>query len=226
MRKFFTKNKWYIIGGAAIFTLAIIIAAAKKSVKARIKNKNPKKILFVGDSLTDIDFKGSPTYTYPMKIEKKRPDLDIDVLAEGGMRTKWMIDNLPNQLKQKKYDRVYIYGGLNDAYSQVKVDTAIENNQKMVDMINEAGADAFIILGYNIDGIQTLDKIKPTKYVTTVEAFIPLIAKYKEFQKRLPKEIKNANFVPIINVDGMTTDGTHITNKAHEIFADKIIATI
>lgn len=222
-----TKFVVYALGGALFLT--VIYFAAKnlfKGKKTPLKNKNPKKLLFIGDSLTDIDYNGKPTYTYPMKIQQKRPDLQVDVLAKGGERTKWMLDNLPNQLKGKKYDRVYIFGGLNDAYSQVTVDTAIRNNQSMVDLINQAGADAFIILGYNIDGIQTLDRIKPTRYVTTVEAFIPLIAKYKEFQKRLPNEIKNANFVPIINVDGMTTDGTHITGKAHDIFADKIIQTI
>lgn len=222
-----TKIVVYALGGALFLT--VIYFAAKnlfKGKKTPLKNKNPKKLLFIGDSLTDIDYNGKPTYTYPMKIQQKRPDLQVDVLAKGGERTKWMLDNLPNQLKGKKYDRVYIFGGLNDAYSQVTVDTAIRNNQSMVDLINQAGADAFIILGYNIDGIQTLDRIKPTRYVTTVEAFIPLIAKYKEFQKRLPNEIKNANFVPIINVDGMTTDGTHITGKAHDIFADKIIQTI
>jgi lysophospholipase L1-like esterase len=221
------KIALYLIGGA-LFVSVIYLAAKNlfKGKKTPLKNKNPKKLLFIGDSLTDIDYKGKPTYTYPMKIQQKRPDLQIDVLAEGGEITKWMLDNLPNQLKRKKYDRVYIFGGLNDAYSQLTVDTAIRNNQSMVDLINKNGADAYIILGYNIDGIQTLDRVKPTRYVTTVEAFIPLIAKYKEFQKRLPNEIKNANFVPIINVDGMTTDGTHITGKAHEIFADKIISTL
>ena len=122
-----------------------------------INNTNPKKILFIGDSHTSIKTKDGKavTYTFPniLKKELEPEGYTIDVLALGGMTTQWMLDNLPKQLSGKKYDRVYIYGGANDAMnSSIKLEKALENIQKMVDLSRENGADVFVNQGYIIEG--------------------------------------------------------------------------
>ena len=216
---FYSKNKWYIIGGLGILGLGVLTAFLLESFKL-IKNRNPKKILFVGDSIS------TGASTYPAKIKSRRSDLDIDVVAQGGKRTDWMLDNLRDKLDTKKYDRVYIYGGVNDAFSSVKIPTIYQNLQSMVDLINKNGADAFIIEGYVVDGFMDLSKFKPSKYVTDVNDFIPIIAKYKDYQSGISKNIKNASFVKPINLGDRTGDGIHPNQEGQEIITEKILSTL
>ena len=69
------------------------------------KNKGTtKNILFIGDSITV-----SP-YSYPKIIEKNNPSLKIDVLAKGGMATKWMLQNLPAQLSTHSISEGRLFG--------------------------------------------------------------------------------------------------------------------
>jgi lysophospholipase L1-like esterase len=215
---FFQKYKWYILGGLGLVGLGVLTAMATSV--SRLKNRKPKKILFVGDSIS------TGSSTYPAKIQKQRSDLDIDVLSKGGMRTSWMLDNLKDKLASNKYDRVYIYGGVNDMFSSVKIDDALSNIQQMVNMINENGADAFVIQGYVIDGFMDLSKFSPSKYVPEVSGFIPLIERYREYQSRIPKTIKNAHFVKPINLGDRTGDGIHPSGTGQQIIADEILKTI
>ena len=70
-----------------------------------LKNKN---ILFIGDSMTTIrDDNGNESEAwenYPNLIRKmKIAGLNVDVLAIRGKATQWMKEQLPAQLKDKKY---------------------------------------------------------------------------------------------------------------------------
>ena len=76
-------------------TSFVLVKTRKK--KVRIKNKNPKKILIVGDSQSAIknDSGSAIKFTYPNILIKDFPDKQFDVLASVGKQTKWMLDNLP-----------------------------------------------------------------------------------------------------------------------------------
>ncbi|MFN9953063.1 MAG: SGNH/GDSL hydrolase family protein, partial [bacterium] len=108
-------------------------------------------------------------------IRKARPDLNIDVLAKGGQTTKWMADNLPIKLAAKNYDRVYIYGGVNDAYTaNLKIpDTPVANVQKMIDLIRKDGAEAYVILGYEPIPFMDYRKMPVNRYIRRKEDYIP-----------------------------------------------------
>ena len=114
------KTKKIILIGLAsavllVLTSAIIIRSIRKNRGLKIKNKNPKKILIVGDSQSVIETSSGNaiSYTYPNILRNKLKDknVTIDVLAQVGKTTDWMKKNLPSKLKDKKYDRVIIYGG-------------------------------------------------------------------------------------------------------------------
>jgi lysophospholipase L1-like esterase len=225
-----------LIGGSiALLTYAIVSSwkptqSSRNKMATAIKNKKPKKILFIGDSHTAIKKKdGTPiSYTYPaiLKKELESKGYTIDVLALGGMTTKWMLDNLPNQLKNNKYDRVYIYGGTNDASnSSIKLETALSNIQKMIDLSRENGADVFVIVGYKIEGEKGRLmnwKIMSTKgtLLNKPEEWIPYIEKYKQLQKAIPETIKNANFILPYDLQGRTDDGIHTTAEGQKIVAN------
>lgn len=215
---FLQKYKWYILGGITLIGLGVFSAFVL--TMKRLKNRNPKKILFVGDSIS------TGSSTYPAKIKNKRSDLEVDVVAQGGKRTDWMLDNLRDKLDTNEYDRVYIYGGVNDAFSSVKIPDIYKNLQAMVDLINKNGADAFIIKGYVIDGFMDLSKFTPSKYVPDVNGFIPIIAKYKDYQNGISKNVKDAFFIEPINLGDRTGDGVHPNGTGQEMIAEEILKTL
>lgn len=225
---------WAIIGITFIGLTSFVVIQRRKALgnRVRIKNKNPKKILIVGDSQSAIKNAngGKITFTYPNLLQKKYPEKTFDVLAIGGKTTKWMLDNLPNQLEGKKYDRIYIYGGGNDASSPTAISQAISNIQKMVDLSKSNGADVFVNLGYKIEGTNGKFgnyKIMPlTRYLKKQEDWIPYVEKRIELQKRLSKEIKGANFIPVYDLKQKTTDGIHPTADGHKLVAEAYINTL
>jgi lysophospholipase L1-like esterase len=216
-------------------TSAIIIRQIRKrrGSSVKVKNKNPKKILIVGDSQSAIKNAqgGNITYTYPNILRKKLEDKQIDVLALGGKTTAWMKKNLPAQLSKEKYDRVIIYGGGNDtSNASISLDTTLKNIQDMVDMSRENGADVFVNLGYKVEGkfgdINILPVGRPANLLERKEEWIPYVEKRKKLQKLIPQKIKNANFIPVYDLESKTTDGIHPTSSGHKIVAEKIYDSI
>lgn len=200
-----------------------------------VKNSNPKTILIVGDSQSAIKNAngGNITYSYPniLKEKLKSSGVTIDVLALGGKTTKWMLENLPSQLAKKKYDRVIIYGGGNDtSNASIPLDTTISNIQKMVDLSRENGADAFVNLGYKVEGkfgdINILPVGRPANLLKKKEDWIPYVQKRKDLQKLIPEKITNATFIPVYDLESKTTDGIHPTSAGHKIVAEKIYESI
>jgi len=219
MKNFIENNKWYILGFVGLAGLGVATALLFERF-FNLKNPNPKKILFVGDSISTGES------TYPAIIRRDRSDLQIDTLSEGGRRTDWMLENLKSKLASNKYDRVYIYGGVNDAFSTTPISSILSNVQSMVNLINENGADAFVISGYVVDGFMDLSKFTPSKYVTEVSGFIPLIDRYKQYQSSLFKTIKNAKIIKPINLGNRTGDGIHPNGEGQRIIANEVLKTI
>jgi lysophospholipase L1-like esterase len=231
------KTKKIILIGLAsavllVLTSAIIIRSIRKNRGLKIKNKNPKKILIVGDSQSVIETSSGNaiSYTYPNLLQNKLKDKNvaIDVLAQVGKTTDWMKKNLPSKLKDKKYDRVIIYGGGNDtSNASIKLETTLNNIQQMVDMSNENGADVFVNLGYKVQGDFGNYKIMPlTPYITEREKWIPYVQKRKDLQKLIPQKIKNATFIPAYDLQSKTSDGIHPTASGHKIVAEKVYDSI
>lgn len=225
------KTKKIIIVAVVIIliSIAIIIFAVSKNGASskRTKNKSPKRILIVGDSQSAIKTADGRdiSFTWPRLLKNflEPKGYSIDVLALGGKPTKWMRENLPSQLAKKKYDRVYILGGGNDsANSSISLKSTLDNFQAMVNMAKDNGADPFIMLGYRIDNFSDYRKMPLTIYVKKKEDWIPYIERRKTIQDNL-KSIDNTGFVPIYDLNGMTTDGIHPTAQGHRIIAEKMI---
>jgi lysophospholipase L1-like esterase len=174
-----------------------------------LESSTTEKILFVGDSISAIQ---TPTgemvsWTYPAQVKKSLPNAVVDVLAIGGKQTSWMLQNLPDQLATTKYNRVYIYGGTNDIFSQIPIKTVLSNIQKMVDLVVSSGANAYVILGYSTQNMD-YTKMQATKYVPNKTDYIPMIEKYKQYQESIPTTITNAKFIGIFDI-GTLSDGFH-----------------
>lgn len=209
---------------AKVWVVTALLVVGVVAFAGKRKKKNVKKILFVGDSITATEFNGKPTSTYPNLIRKLRPDLQIDVLAISGKQTKWMLENLPSKLTNG-YDRVYIYGGVNDALSNVSVSSVQSNMQKMVDLVNKSGAEAWVVLGYEPQGFMDWRKMPVTRYISKKEDYIPLISRYQNIQANYLKT-RNANFVNKFQLSpNLTSDGTHPYTGGQQIIAQEIMKT-
>jgi len=199
-------------------------ASGGEKKMGKLKNPNPKKILILGDSFTS-DVKGA--YSRLVKDALTPKGIETDIVFKSGAETSWMVNALKNQLQSNKYDRIYFYGGINDAFALRDVDDILGRVQNIVDMGNQNGADVFVVKGYVIDNMCTLENLKPTKYITTKEAFIPLVQRYKEYRAKLNENnIKNANWVQQFDLKGNTGDGTHPNGTGYKIIADEILKTI
>jgi len=217
--------------GASLILTTLLIYFAKRN-KVRIKNKNPKRILIVGDSQSAIkDSSGNKiSFTYPNILQKdlSPQGITIDVLALGGKTTDWMKTNLPSQLSNNKYDRVIIYGGGNDtSNSSIPLETTLNNIQQMVEMARQNGADAFVNLGWKIQGDFGNYRIMPlTRYLDKQEDWIPYVEKRKQLQKLIPQKIQNANFIQPYDLQSLTQDGIHPNAKGHKLVAETIKKSI
>ena len=202
------------------------VSGGSGSTAPPLDDNTTEKILFVGDSITAIK---TPTgedvrWTYPVQVKKLLPNAVVDVLAIGAKQTSWMLESLPTQLATTKYNRVYIYGGINDIFSQIPMKRVLSNVQKMVDLVVASGAKAYVIIGYSTQNMD-YNKMPMTSYISSKTDYIPMIQKYKEYQEAIPTTIQNAKFIGIFDI-GTLGDGFHPTGTQPRQIANIIIKAL
>lgn len=172
----------------------------------------PTKILFIGDSITA--YRGGWQDLYCQATNQSCTNI-----SKNGMKTKWMYTTLKNELKQNSdYNKVIIYGGINDIFSEIKIDSAILNIQRMVNLANEYKIKPVVIIGYDskklIENTWIKDKVLEEK----------IRNKYIDYQKRLVNEIIGAEIVPIVpTINSDVIDGIHLSTTGHKKFKDWMI---
>jgi lysophospholipase L1-like esterase len=216
-------NKKLFYGSTTVIALGLIYLTVKKFFGKKL----PKSMLFVGDSITAIEYDGKPVttnYPYLLMQDLGKKGIKIDVLAEGGKRTDWLLANLTEKLKTNKYDRIYIYGGINDMFSGVSKSKALQNIQKMVDLSIKNGSDPYVIIGYDAKSFMDEDKLKTTKDVPTKAGIIEMKNKYVDYQNSIPTTITGATIVKKFNIpSSMTNDGIHPTPSGQKIIAESLL---
>lgn len=190
--------------------LALILCLLLSAFK-----KEDDKILFVGDSLTA--YKGGWQHQVARMLHAKYHNI-----SKGGKRTKWMVKKL-NKLSDNSrgYTKVIIYGGINDSFSSVKEDETIENIQDMVYTAKEMGAEPIVIVGYSPERVINL-----TMYSKEVEA--KCRDRYIKLQKRIQRDIRGCNVIPVENniyrID--SDDGIHLKASGHRKFANWVLKNL
>lgn len=171
-------------------------------------DNNNKKILIVGDSIS-VDV----SYTWSGRWKAAAKDLDIEILAKGGEQLiAWMRPQLEARLQTKKYDKVYIYGGVNDAYSNRSLNQFLTSLQSMVDTVKKSGAQPVVIVGYDGDLDMDTSKMTVTRYVKSKEEYDKIKPNYIAYQAAIPTRITGAKIVPKITL-GVLSDGFHPYDK-------------
>ena len=165
------------------------------------------RILFVGDSMTS--YRGGWQHQFAKQL-----GYGYENLSMPGKRTAWMLETFTNHLKTKSdYKICVIYGGINDGFSMVKVESAVQNVQKMVDLCNAAGIKPVVVVGYRPDVVMVN---------TTIKEEAKCRERYKTIQNLFLTELKNCKIVPIDNTITRqdSDDGVHFKASGHRKFAE------
>jgi hypothetical protein len=131
---------------------------------------------------------------------------------------------MESTLKSIRYERVYIYGGINDMHSDVDVQSAVDNIQRIVDMVNESGGIPLIIVGYDSQRMVETGVGKPRKWVKSKD----LDGKYFEFQSLLERRIRGGIIIPPLPLDesDMFSDRIHPNSDGHKKLMEYILPTL
>jgi lysophospholipase L1-like esterase len=165
------------------------------------------RTLFIGDSLSAY-----PTGWQDQLCEAK--GWTKTNLAKSGKRTDWMLCQITDHLiSDRKYDRIVIYGGINDVYTNVNIDSTVRTIQKIVDLANKYKIKPFVIVGYDGQVANNNTWIKDKKLEKKIKE------NYINYQNRLSGEIKNATIIPIIPIEKQDLfDGIHLSAQGHKTY--------
>lgn len=175
----------------------------------------PKRILFIGDSLTCYS-KGWQ-HQFANGLGKEYVNI-----SKGGKRTDWMFKRLHDQFSvYTDYDMVVIYGGVNDAFSYVPVSKVVNNVQNMVDECIYYDIPVVVVLGYSPDKVF---KRGPYSEVIMSRAR----KRYAEIQSRLKTQLVRCDILPVdTTVDRSDSDdGIHLRASGHRKFAKAMLANM
>lgn len=225
------KEEWLIFAAVSIVVFFVLTQrkpGEKKSLlNSKILNKSPKKILILGDSYSVPV--NNYTWSSLLKKELQPQGIEVEIIAQGGQTTGWMLKKMTEALKTKKYDRIYLWGGTNDGANGIKTETAISNLQKMSDLAKENNIDIFILKGYVFDGYFSIDKLIASKGFPNVtrQQWEKISQNIRDIKAKTNKDnIKNANFVEEFNLGDKTGDGSHPNGEAHKIIFQSVLNTI
>jgi lysophospholipase L1-like esterase len=162
------------------------------------------KLLFIGDSMT--------TYTGGWQHQlSKRLGSQYTNLSVSGRRTLWMRQTLETHLKtNSNYKTCFIYGGINDGFAYVSVESALQNVQTMVDLCNQYGIKPVVIIGYRPDVVMVNTRPAYPKLALHRE-------RYMKIQEMFRTRLKGCQIIPmeetITRAD--TDDGVHFKASGH-----------
>jgi lysophospholipase L1-like esterase len=168
-------------------------------------------VLVIGDSLS--------SYTGGWQdIISKKLNYNLTNVSKSGAKTDWMLSKLKYQLKyNSKYNIVYIYGGINDVFSNIDQAKTIGNICEMVELCTRYDIKPYIIIGYNPHTVM--------ESALHTEISNHRKISYSKLQHRIQSEIKREYIIRmdkhILRTD--VSDGIHLNIKGHYKLANWIL---
>ena len=137
-------------------------------------NLKGKSVLFIGDSQTSA-------YGWGWQdILSKNVGFKMKNTAVLGKTTRWMTNVLEQELKQKKYDFVFIFGGVNDIWGGDLPVATFNRVQKMVNMANDNGALVVVLTGSDKRSAVNPQKWWKDDYISIYEGYQYLLLNHLE----------------------------------------------
>lgn len=137
-------------------------------------NLKGKSVLFIGDSQTSA-------YGWGWQdILSKKVGFKMKNTAVPGKTTRWMTNVLEQELKQKKYDFIFIFGGVNDIWGGDLPVPTFNRVQKMVNMANDNGALVVVLTGSDKRSAVSPQKWWRDDYISIYEGYQYLLLNHLE----------------------------------------------
>lgn len=204
----------------------------------KIKINKNSRVLFLGDSITDVKFnfrkmrtiKGRKVYALQLKDKLKAYSKDVDVQIKGiaSNRTYHVYDRLTKDCINLKPDVIIMLIGVNDAWENYVPEDYPPLLRPMEPHFNEI----FRRINAELPDVQVL-YIMPF-LIDSVEEKLPFHKTLDEFRERLRK-IAEENGAVILDMQqvfneaqktvepkALAIDGIHPTNLGHRVMAEAV----
>lgn len=204
----------------------------------KIQIKKDSKILFIGDSITDVkfnfrmmkDIKGRNIYALQLKKRFKKNSKDIKVHIKGiaSNRTYHLYDRLTKDCINIKPDVIVMLIGVNDAWENY----VPENYQPLLRPMEPHIREVFRRIRTELPDTQIL-YLMPFM-IDSVEEKLPFHKTLDEYRELL-KSVATENSASILDLQEvfykaqvstdpkkLAIDGIHPTNLGHKVMADAI----
>lgn len=206
------EKKRGILRDMWIVGLIFVLLSAGK-LKSKITPDPGTKLLFIGSSSTIA------ANSYANIIADRYPGIDVDIIAQNGALTSWMVDESLPLIESGQYAGVFIFGGLNDIYATGKIYEAEANITEMVTM---ALYHKCVVTLITVQPSQLYANYTPAMGVLTdsLNNYITLFNNQAHVIDLYAMLVdKNRNPIPSYFV----ADGLHLTTATQEMLADTVI---
>lgn len=224
-------------GKSAKFTRWIFILVS--FLMADCSGPKPRKIVFLGDSITELGVQPDGYVTLiAREIRRQFPKRDIDIIGAGisGNKVPDLEDRLERDVLLKKPDIVVIYIGINDVWHSVlpgHTGSSPENFQtglrQLIHRLQDSGVQIVLctpsVIGEKRDNQNPLDPqldhyADIIRQLATAEN-LQLIDLRRQFKAYL-----SANNPENRAEDILTYDGVHLNNCGNQFVAEVIMRTL
>lgn len=110
----------------------LVLYLVNKNTKTDISKNN--NILFIGDSFTAGD------QSYADQLKSDYPEINITKISKIGAKTDWMLQQAQNDISSRKYNLIFVLGGVNDIYALNDISTTKNNLRDIYNMARLSGA--------------------------------------------------------------------------------------
>lgn len=205
----------------------------------KIKIKKDSKVLFIGDSITDVKFNHKKRFSikgknvYALQIKKKlkeySKDIKVDIKGIASNRTYHVYDRLTNDCINLKPDIIIMLIGVNDAWENY----VPQNYPPLLRPMEPHIREVYRRIGMELSDTQVL-YLMPFM-IDAVEEKLPFHKTLDEYREVL-KNIALQNGALVLDMQAvfneaqkntapkdLAIDGIHPTNLGHKVMADAIL---
>lgn len=220
---------WLAIFLGLFFLLPDAAPAAGDPAELKIELKKGDKIIFLGDSLTELAVRDARVpkgkgYVPLVREALKSKGVDVDAVATGGHQVPNLIARLPKDVFPKKPTVVVIQIGVNDRNNTAEKFKA--NLEELIEKLQKEGIKVVLCTctclreGYNPNDAvdKKLDSFADAARAIAKEKKIPL----NDLRKAFIEYWKKNN--PDNKVSGfLTYDGNHWTEAGHRLVSEQML---
>ncbi|WP_432712000.1 SGNH/GDSL hydrolase family protein [Pedobacter sp.] len=194
----------------------------------------PKKILFFGDSITEMGVKSGG---YVSLIKKILPSTSYEIIGAGvgGNKIYDLYLRLEDDVLNKKPDMVVIYIGVNDVWHKLSSRTGTDQNkfvkfyQALINKITANGAKVILctpaVIGEKKNGANEMDP-ELDKYAAEIRKLADLNKLPLVDLRSLFINYNIANNTTDADKGVLTNDGVHLNDKGNQLVAAQLLPLI